>query len=71
MNIMNYKDPKCDGNIQSFKDVLNNTWFDRSGDTDGIAVGVNNELKYVNADDFERKNPSLFTKMYNRWAWEE
>ena len=53
--------------IEAFKAYLENSWFDRSGDTDGIAVGSGNEIKYANADDFESKNPSLFQKMYNHW----
>ena len=53
--------------ISDFKAYLENSWFDRSGDTDGIAIGSGNEIKYANADDFESKNPSLFQKMYNHW----
>ena len=58
---------KASENIADFKSELDTAWFDRSGDTDGIAVGRQNELKYANADDFEAKNPSLFERMYKHW----
>jgi len=46
-----------------FKSWLDEQWFNREFN-DGIAVGSQNELKYESADDFEVKNPSLFTRMY-------
>ena len=47
------EESKASENIADFKSELDTAWFDRSGDTDGIAVGRQNELKYANADDFE------------------
>jgi len=61
------EESKASENIADFKSELDTAWFDRSGDTDGIAVGRQNELKYANADDFETKNPSLFERMYKHW----
>ena len=65
--MINYITKDSNTDIEVFKGYLEDQWFDRSGDTDGIAVGSGNEIKYANANDFESKNPSLFQKMYEHY----